>query len=156
MPNGELALVLRPSDILASVQGLKERGKPAARAEAKRVRRILVVDDSMTTRTMERNLFEAVGYAVEVAADGSEGWEMLRSGRFDLVVSDIDMPLVNGFELTSRIRADANLSTLPIVLVTALESREDRDRGIQIGANAYVLKSSFDQSNLLEIVGRLI
>ncbi len=156
LPTGEMALVLRPSDILASVQAGKHRNKIARHIEAKRVRRILVVDDSMTTRTMERNLFEAVGYVVEVAADGSEGWDMVRSGRFDLVVSDIDMPRMNGFDLTARIRADAKLADLPIVLVTALESREDRDRGIQIGANAYVLKSSFDQSNLLEIVGRLI
>ncbi len=156
LPTGEMALVLRPADILASIQGMKHRSKLAARMEAKRTKRILVVDDSMTTRTMERNLFEAVGYVVEVAADGSEGWDMVRSGRFDLVVSDIDMPRLNGFDLTARIRADAKLADIPVVLVTALESREDRDRGIQIGANAYVLKSSFDQSNLLEIVGRLV
>ncbi len=156
LATGTLALVLRPSDILASIHSGRSRARRQAMPAVERTRRILVVDDSMTTRMMERNLFEAVGYAVEVAADGIEGWEKLRSSDFDLVVSDIDMPRLNGFELTARIRADDKLADLPVVLVTALESREDRDHGIRIGANAYVLKSSFDQTNLLEIVGRLI
>jgi two-component system chemotaxis sensor kinase CheA len=134
--------------------------RPAApivqREETARPRAILVVDDSITTRTMERNLLEAAGFRVWVAADGADAWTALRTEAFDLVVSDVDMPRMDGFELTARIRADRELADLPVILVTALESREDRERGIEAGANAYIVKSSFDQSNLLEIIRRLI
>ena len=105
---------------------------------------------------MEKNLLEAAGYQVRVAADGVEGWTILKSEVIDLVVSDIDMPRLDGFELTARIRADQALAELPVVLVTVLESRENKERGIAVGANAYVAKSSFDQSNLLGIIGRLV
>ena len=80
----------------------------------------------------------------------------LRSGKFDVVVSDVEMPRLNGFGLTSKVRADKTFSDLPVVLVTALESREDREQGIDVGANAYIVKGSFDQSNLLQVIGRLI
>jgi two-component system chemotaxis sensor kinase CheA len=105
---------------------------------------------------MEKNLLETAGYEVQVAADGLEAWAALKTDRFDLVVSDVDMPRLNGFDLTSRIRADPKLAGLPVVLVTALESREDKERGINVGANAYVIKSGFDHSKLLEIIRRLI
>jgi two-component system chemotaxis sensor kinase CheA len=105
---------------------------------------------------MEKNLFEAAGYAVTTAVDGMDAWSILQTIEVDLVVSDIDMPRMNGFDLTAQIRGDGRLAETPVVLVTALESRADKERGIRIGANAYVLKSSFDQTNLLEIVGRLI
>jgi two-component system chemotaxis sensor kinase CheA len=87
--------------------------------------------------------------------DGIEAFTTLRGERFDLVVSDVEMPRMNGFDLTAQIRADKKLAELPVVLVTALETREDRERGIDVGANAYLIKSSFDQSNLLEAVRRL-
>ena len=117
---------------------------------------ILVVDDSITTRTMEKNLLEAAGYQVRVAVDGSDAWRLLKSEKFDLVVSDVDMPRMDGFDLTARIRGDRKLAELPVVLVTALESREDKERGIEVGANAYLIKSTFDQSNLLAIIRRLV
>jgi len=154
--HGELALILRPADLLRGAQEVlsapeRPRGTaPAAPAS------ILVVDDSITTRSMERNLLEAAGFQVQVAADGLEAWAALRAGAFDLVVSDVDMPRLNGFDLTARIRADARLAAVPVVLVTALESREDKERGIEVGANAYVIKSGFDQSHLLEIIQRLL
>ena len=88
--------------------------------------------------------------------DGIDAYTTLKTGTFDLVVSDVDMPRMNGFDLTAKVRLDRQLGELPIVLVTALESREDRERGIEVGANAYIVKSSFDQSNLLEVIGRLI
>jgi two-component system chemotaxis sensor kinase CheA len=88
--------------------------------------------------------------------DGVDAVTTLRSEEFDLVVSDVDMPRMNGFGLTAKIRADKKLSELPVVLVTALESRQDREHGIDVGANAYIVKSSFDQSNLLEVIRRLI
>ncbi len=152
---GELILVLRPSDVLASIHAPASAALVAAES-VPRTRRILVVDDSITTRTMERNLFEAAGYAVRVAADGIDAWTILQTDEVDVVVSDIDMPRMNGFDLTSRIREDSRLAQLPVVLVTALEAREDKEQGVRVGANAYVLKSAFDQSNLLEIVGRLV
>jgi two-component system chemotaxis sensor kinase CheA len=92
---------------------------------------------------------------VKTAVDGLEAFTTLRSEQFDLVVSDVEMPRLNGFDLTARIRGDRKLSELPVILVTALGKTEDRERGIEAGANAYLVKSNFDQSNLLEAVQRL-
>jgi two-component system chemotaxis sensor kinase CheA len=103
-----------------------------------------------------KGILESAGYKVKTAVDGLEAFTLLRAGKFDLVVSDVEMPRLNGFDLSVRIRADKKLSELPIVLVTALERREDRERGIDVGANAYLVKSSFDQSNLLDAVRRLV
>lgn len=153
---GQLVLVARPSDIIQSIHtSARDETESIVRAAAQ-IFRILVVDDSITTRTMERNLFEAAGYEVHTVADGVEALNMLCGESFDLLVSDVDMPRMNGFELTERVRADTRLAQMPIVLVTALESREDKERGVRVGANAYVLKSAFNQSHLLEIVRRLI
>lgn len=104
---------------------------------------------------MLKNILESAGYDVQTAVDGVDGITALKSREFDIVVSDVEMPGMNGFELTATIRSDKKFSELPVVLVTALESREDRERGIDVGANAYIVKSSFDQSNLLEVIGRL-
>ncbi|MEI6519445.1 MAG: hybrid sensor histidine kinase/response regulator [bacterium] len=117
---------------------------------------ILVVEDSVTSRMLLKNILEASGYKVSVAIDGIDGLTALKTDRFDLVVSDVEMPRMDGFDLTAKIRSDANLAEMPVILVTALESREHRERGIDVGANAYIVKSSFDQSNLLETVKRLI
>jgi two-component system chemotaxis sensor kinase CheA len=124
--------------------------------EEARKKSILVVEDSITARTLLKNILESAGYEVRTAFDGKDAVTALRTEAFDLVVSDVDMPRMNGFNLTENIRADKKLSELPVVLVTALESREDRERGVEVGANAYIVKSSFDQSNLLEVIGRLI
>ncbi len=102
-----------------------------------------------------KGILESAGYRVKTAVDGAEAYTFLRTDKFDLVVSDVEMPRLNGFDLTARIRADKKLARLPVVLVTALESREDRERGIDVGADAYIVKSSFDQSNLLDAVRRL-
>jgi two-component system, chemotaxis family, sensor kinase CheA len=153
---GELVLILRPVDLVGGVReqrGRAARGRPAKAPEGPS--RVLVVDDAVTTRAMERGLLELAGYHVEVAVDGVEAWAALKTDRFDLVVSDVDMPRMDGFELTTRIRADRTLTDLPVILVSALEAREDKERGIEVGANAYVVKSSFEQSNLLEIIHRL-
>lgn len=152
---GQMALILRPTDLLKSSQGGRRAPAPPPAQETKREAAILVVDDSITTRTMEKNLLEAAGYRVRVAVDGIDAWTVLKSEEFDLVVSDVDMPRMDGLDLTARIRSDPKLKDLPVVLVTALESREDKERGIEVGANAYIVKSSFDQSNLLEIIRRL-
>ncbi|MGH7715966.1 MAG: hybrid sensor histidine kinase/response regulator, partial [Vulcanimicrobiaceae bacterium] len=154
--SGELVLVLRPLDILTSLGSHSTPRDESDVLARPRVPRVLIVDDSITTRTMERNLFEVAGYLVSIAVDGLEGWDMLQAQEFDLVVSDIDMPRMDGFELTSRIRAHESLAELPVVLVTARETHEDRERGFRAGANSYVLKSGFDQTALLEIVRRLL
>ena len=128
---------------------------PAEAAEAVR-RSVLVVEDSITARTLLKNILETAGYRVETAVDGIDALTQLRTAEIDLVVSDVDMPRMNGFDLTARIRASREFADLPVVLVTSLDSREDRERGIDVGANAYIVKSSFDQSNLLEVIKRLI
>ena len=154
---GQLVLILRPADLLRSIRETPPRSAATVAPQEKaRQPVLLVADDSITTRMMEKNLLEAVGYQVRVAVDGMEAWTLLKSEAFDLVVSDVDMPRMDGLELTARIRADRQLADLPVVLVTALETREDKERGIEVGANAYIVKSSFDQSNLLEIIRRLL
>ncbi len=119
--------------------------------------RVLVVDDSITTRTLEKNILEAAGYLVSVATDGQEAWEMIMSGEVpDLIVSDVSMPRLDGVELTMRIRADTRTAQIPVILVTALDSPRDKSRGIDAGADAYITKGAFDQSNLLSTIGQLI
>ena len=115
-----------------------------------------MVEDSITARMLLKNILESAGYQVKTAVDGVDAWTMLKSNTYDLVVSDIQMPRLNGFDLTAKIRADRSLSELPVILVTGLASREDRERGIDVGANAYIVKRDFDQSNLLEVIRRLI
>lgn len=117
---------------------------------------ILVVEDSITSRILLKNILESAGFEVEVAVDGMDGWLTVKEKKFDLAVLDIEMPGMNGFQLTQKIRSDKNLGQLPIILVTALESREDREKGIDVGADAYIVKSSFDQSNLLDVIKKLI
>ena len=117
---------------------------------------VLVAEDSITSRMLLKNILEASGYLVKTAVDGQEAYTTLKTEAFDLVVSDVEMPRMDGFELTAKIRSDKKLEETPVVLVTSLDSREDREKGIDVGANAYIVKSSFDQSNLLEVIGRLI
>jgi two-component system, chemotaxis family, sensor kinase CheA len=119
-------------------------------------RSILVVEDSFTSRTLLKNILEASGYSVKTAIDGEDGFAHLKSDSFDAVVSDVQMPKMDGFKLTQKIRRDKALSHLPVVLVTSLDSPADKEKGIDVGANAYIVKSSFDQSNLLEVLERLI
>jgi two-component system chemotaxis sensor kinase CheA len=117
---------------------------------------VLVVEDSITARMLIKNILESAGYGVKTAVDGMDAFAILRSENIDLVVSDIEMPRMNGFDLTSRIRADKRLADLPVVLVTALASQEDRERGVDVGASAYIVKSNFNQSNLLDVVRQLV
>jgi two-component system chemotaxis sensor kinase CheA len=117
---------------------------------------ILVAEDSITSRMLLKNILVSAGFEVHTVIDGIEAWTALKERRFDAVVSDIQMPRMNGLDLTARIRHDATLTELPVVLVTSLESRADRERGIEVGANAYIVKSSFEQSNLLDVIRRLL
>ncbi len=117
---------------------------------------VLVAEDSITSRTLLKNILESAGYQVETSVDGIDAFTKLRSGKFDLVVSDVDMPRMNGFGLATKIRADKKFTELPIVLVTALDSREDREQRHRCRCQCLYCKSNFDQSNLLEIIQRLI
>jgi two-component system chemotaxis sensor kinase CheA len=157
MGAGQVVPILNPSDLLKSalnVVPLPSR-RNAAVPELRR-QTILVVEDSITSRALIKNILESAGYLVSGAVDGIDALTALRTGQFDLVVSDVEMPRMDGFSLTSEIRADRKYSELPVILVTALDSREHKERGIEVGANAYLVKSSFDQSNLLDAVKRLI
>ena len=116
--------------------------------------RILVVDDSITTRSLERSLLEAHGYEVTLAVDGLEGWNSVRANPPDLVISDVSMPRMDGFELLGRIKADQGTAKVPVILVTSLESREEQEKGLSLGADAYIVKRKFDQRELLKIVRR--
>lgn len=156
--SGQVVPVLNVPDLMKSatkpvsahVQVAAERPSEVER------RSILVVEDSITSRSLLKNILESAGYMVTTSVDGIDAYTTLKTGAFDLIVSDVEMPRMDGFELTSKVRADKQLAELPIVLVTALGSREHRERGVDVGANAYIVKSSFDQSNLLEVIGRLI
>jgi two-component system chemotaxis sensor kinase CheA len=158
LATGKVVPVLNVQDLMKSA--VKAPAAPvrvsAAKKVAARPKSILVVEDSITARSLLKNILEVAGYAIKTAIDGIDAFTALKTGDFDLVVSDVDMPRMSGFDLTAAIRADKKLSEMPIVLVTALESREHRERGVEVGANAYIVKSSFDQSDLLETIKRLI
>ncbi len=118
--------------------------------------RILLVEDTLITRELERSILEAAGYRVETAQDGLDALQKLERGTFHLVITDIEMPRLDGLELTARIRQDPRWAGLPVVIITAYADEERRRRGMQLGAQAYITKSRFDQGNLLETVAHLV
>lgn len=155
---GQVVPILNVPDLIESALRTDASGfRSAARGTDSPVKKsVLVAEDSITSRILLKNILETAGYSVETAVDGMEGLNKLRAGKFDLVVSDVEMPRLDGFGLATKVRADKKLASLPVILVTALDSREDRERGVDAGANAYIVKGSFDQSNLLDAVRRLI
>jgi len=163
MGSGEVVLILNVADLIKlGLRGdrrsvLATLARPSPEAEDRARRRILIVDDSITTRTLEKNILEAAGYVVQLATDGQEALSAIAAGGVpDLIVSDIVMPRLNGFELTRRIKEEPHTANVPVILVTSLDSPEDKARGIEVGADAYITKSSFDQNNLLETIEQLI
>jgi two-component system chemotaxis sensor kinase CheA len=156
--SGKVVPVLNITDLMKSAVRINGRKieAPAGEIFVPKTGKILVAEDSITSRTLIKNILETAGYQVTTAVDGADAFTKARTGDFDIVVSDVDMPKMNGFELTAKIRSDKKLSEIPVVLVTALESREDQEHGIEVGADAYIIKSSFDQTNLLEIIKKLI
>jgi two-component system sensor histidine kinase and response regulator WspE len=119
-------------------------------------KRVLVVDDSITVRELERQLLRNGGYDVSVAVDGKEGWNMVRAEAFDLVISDVDMPRMNGLEMVQAMRNDPALREVPVIIVSYKERDEDRLRGLEVGANYYLTKSSFHDNTFLQAVADLI
>ena len=158
LETGQVAPVFDTRGLIATAGELWRagRGGPVPDDETQEKRRVLVVEDSVTSRMLLRNILATAGFAVRTTCDGTEAMTALKSERFDAVVSDVEMPRTDGLELTSQIRADRDLAHLPVVLVTGRESDADRTRGIHVGANAYLVKSSFDTSRLLETLHRLI
>lgn len=157
--SGKVVPILNVFDLLKSaVTGAVpvERAAEAERGEEARQKSVLVAEDSITARMLLKDILESAGFLVKTAVDGAEALSFLREGGFDLLVSDIDMPRMDGFELTEKIRGDKVLKEMPVVLVTALKSHEDRERGMEVGANAYIEKSTFTPQNLLGIVGKLV
>jgi two-component system chemotaxis sensor kinase CheA len=117
---------------------------------------ILVVDDSLTTRMLERSILESAGYEVDLAASGEEGLEKARQRAYALFLTDIDMPGMDGFSFVERARADPELVGIPSILVSSRSSAEDRQRGAEVGASAYVVKGEFNQEDLLAHIRRLV
>lgn len=161
LDDGAPVLILDVADLLLSVENLLGDGRLQqvtgnTRTDTHRAKRILVVEDSLTVREMERKLLQGSGFAVEVAVDGMDGWNAVRSAEFDLVVTDVDMPRLNGIELVELIRQDARLSKLPIMIVSYKDRPEDRIRGMEAGADYYLTKGSFHDDALLDAVRDLI
>ncbi len=157
--SGQLVPIVNVPDLIKSaIQGVKaQTGIPMRIQDSENGHKtVLVAEDSITSRMLLKNILETAGYQVLTAIDGAEAWSFLKQDNFDLVVSDVDMPRMTGFDLTARIREDDNLSEMPVVLVTSLGSQEDRERGIEVGANAYIVKERFDQNHLLETIRRLV
>jgi two-component system chemotaxis sensor kinase CheA len=117
---------------------------------------VLVVDDSITTRTLEQSVLSAAGFDVTTAVDGVDAWRVIEEGAPDLVVTDVEMPRMDGLQLCERVRASTSHARLPLILVTSLDKPEQRSRGLEAGADAYITKSSFDQDTLLSIVRQLL
>jgi two-component system chemotaxis sensor kinase CheA len=115
-----------------------------------------VADDSVTTRTLEKTMLEEAGYEVRLAADGHQAWRILQEEAIDLVVADVEMPGMDGFTLTDTLRHSTALGRIPVVLVTSLSSDKDRARGLEVGANAYIVKSGFGRAGLVDAVGQLL
>ena len=162
MENGSPVLIVDVEDLIRSVDKLAgdgtleriARGLPSG-MEAGR-KRILVVDDSLTVRELERKLLTSHGYEVELAVDGMEGWNLLRSGEYDLLVSDVDMPRMDGIELVSLLKRDPRLRSIPAMIVSYKDREEDRQRGLDAGADYYLTKGSFHDDTLVRAVRDLI
>jgi two-component system chemotaxis sensor kinase CheA len=159
---GAVVVILNPADLIKSALGnvdaaprLRVNDVPAPQALAPR-RQVLVVDDSVMTRTLERTILEAAGYGVVVAADGTQALDMLNEHQIDLIISDVEMPSMDGLALTSAVRQDERWRHLPIVLVTSLDAPAQVERGAAAGADAYIVKGRFDQNDLLQTIGRLL
>ena len=160
---GEVCIILSPQDLIKSIR--KQAGvisSPIVRSALKVQDNssvkpvILLVEDSITTRTQEKRILEAAGYEVVTAVDGLDGFNKLGTRSFDAVVSDIQMPNLDGLSLVTKIRQNRDYSELPIILVTSLASGEDKRKGAEVGANAYITKASFNQEVLIETLKRLV
>ncbi|MCC3408770.1 MAG: hybrid sensor histidine kinase/response regulator [Microcoleus sp. PH2017_10_PVI_O_A] len=148
--------LVRSTDKLLTESRLQKVSQTAQTAESTTRKRVLVVDDSITVREVERKLLENQGYEVEIAVNGMDGWNALRTGQFDLVISDVDMPRMTGIELVSQIKNHSALKSIPVIIVSYKDREQDRIRGLEVGADYYLTKSSFHDDTLLNAVVDLI
>ena len=158
LEDDNVALVLDPSELLerarpASGMIIVENADPHAE---KRTPRVLIVDDSFTTRTLEKSILEANGYQVGIAVDGVEGLNQLKSDHYDLVISDVEMPRMDGFALLENIKKDHRLASTPVIIVTSRDRPEDREKGLDLGADAYIVKQKFDHQSLLSTIRQMV
>jgi len=162
LEDGSPILIIDVEDMVRSIDNLlfgrrlRRVGLAVSAIAGPTRKRILVVDDSLTVREVERQLLANHGYEVEVAVDGMDGWNAVRVGHYNLVITDVDMPRMNGFELVSQIKNDSHLRALPVMIVSYKGSEDDRNRGLDAGANYYFTKSSFHDETLLQAVVDLI
>ncbi len=152
--SGEALLIVDIEDLLRSMQQRLAEGRlhglrSLRHAQAGGAKRVLVVDDSLTVREVERQLLKAQGYEVDVAVDGRDGWTALTSGDYDLLVTDVDMPRMNGIELIRAVRQDDRLAELPVIVVSYKDREQDRLLGLEAGANAYLTKGSFHDDTFI-------
>lgn len=156
--NGELVPVLHAGDLIAVACTAQHALKTeSALAQPLVQQKILVVDDSPTSRTLEKNILEQQGYQVTALPDGLQAWqELQKNPHYDLIITDIEMPLLNGFELVEKIKNHPPLHHIPTIIVSSLNSEQDKRRGVQVGADAYITKDSFDSHRLLTIIHQLL
>jgi len=154
--DGNPRLVLDAHGLIAETLRGGDMAGSAPAAPVTRRLPILVIDDSLTTRMLERSILESAGYEVELAGSGEEGLAKARAGEFALYLTDIDMPGIDGFTFVAETRADPALRHVPAILVSSRASAEDRQRGTQAGASAYVVKGEFNQEELLAHIRRLV
>ncbi|MCU0654901.1 MAG: hybrid sensor histidine kinase/response regulator [Polyangiaceae bacterium] len=155
LQDGKLVLILDVDDVLLAVSDQLATGRPRRSRGpelAQGRRRVLVVDDSLTVREAERQILTAQGYDADAAIDGVDGWNMARSGAYDLIITDIDMPRMTGIELVRKLKSEEKLASIPVVIVSYKDREEDRLRGLEAGADAYIKKSAFDDQVLLKVV----
>ncbi|MFH1603774.1 MAG: response regulator, partial [Pseudomonadota bacterium] len=157
LDSGEISMVLNAQDLLASMRkGTLGAAAPETAGAAEIKKAILLAEDSIVTRTQETRILENAGYEVVATADGLQAWNKLATRAFDAVVTDVMMPNLDGLGLAERIRREPRYAGMPIILVTSLASDEDKKRGLEAGANAYLTKPAFDQKVLLDCLERLI
>ena len=158
LEGGAVAILLGVAELMKAAE--KTSGgpvrEPLAPAAEPRPRRILLADDSITTRALEKSILEVHGYEVMAAVDGVEALAMLRSHGADLVISDVQMPRMDGFELLEQIKGDKRLRQTPVIMLTSLERREEQEKGLALGADAYIVKRKFDQRDLLETIQQIL
>lgn len=156
---GAVIIVLNPSDLVKRALQSESVMLVDFSVEPEKIEEkshILVVDDSITTRTLEKNVLESKGYLVTVAVDGKEAWDMLQKQHFSLLITDVSMPNMDGFTLTEHVKKSEKLHDLPVIIVTSLDSDQEKRRGVEVGANAYIVKNAFESVTLLQIVQQLV
>ena len=162
LDDGSPVLIVDVEDLIRSVEKSIEAGTLAGVQNGidggalKKPKRVLVVDDSLTVRELEKKLLQTRGYEVEIAVDGMDAWNAARTGHFDLVITDVDMPRMDGIEFVTLIKKDSNLKSLPVMIVSYKDRAEDRRRGLEAGADYYLAKASFHDEALLQAVLNLI